>query len=140
MLKAQFDITTEIRKLKQAAFSKAHKAVKVFEYHAEIAVNQARTQGSYKDRTGNLRHSIAWRVEDKLNRQLKLFVENYSDEVKQAVNQSFDEAKQLHKDINLTIVAGMMYARFVEDKGYDVLTVFLPDKSELQNDLKRVLK
>ena len=139
MLKPEFDISKEVRKLKRVTFKDLQKATKVFEWHAEATINKARDQGDYTDRTGNLRHSLAWRVSDKINRQLKLFVPKYNEETQAAVNQAFDEVKPYQKEINMTIVAGMQYARYVEDKGYTVLTSFLPDPREIENDLKKVL-
>ena len=103
----------------------------------EGSVNHAREHGTYKDRTSNLRNSIG-------------YVIAYNGEIieygfKRSAGITDKEAfladyKIGDSGFDLIIVAGMNYARHVENKGYDVLSStekYL--KREVQAKIKRIL-
>lgn len=94
----------------------------------EQFVKEARENGAYKDRTGNLRNSIGY-VILKDGQQL---VDNFGKVVKITAgkDEGVKKAKSLVKQIVekypkgfvLICVAGMEYAAAVESKGFDVIT------------------
>jgi hypothetical protein len=103
----------------------------ILAYAGEVGVNDARTEGSYQDRTGNLRSSTGYVIAD--NGSAKQTSE--FSQVKQGaegVKEGNDFAKgvsirEFTKGKSLIIVAGMSYAGFVSAKGRNVL-----DSSELR--------
>ena len=48
------------KKFKEAEQSMINDIVRVLRYCGEMAVNEARNNGNYKDQTGNLRNSIGY--------------------------------------------------------------------------------
>jgi hypothetical protein len=87
----------------------------------EFIVN-ARHNGTYTDRTGNLRSSIGYVILDN-GKQLFEKFPGSSEEGKDAAKVSLEQAAQgLDKGLVLIVCAGMEYAAAVESKGYDVLT------------------
>lgn len=99
-------------------------AIKVLKYVGEQCVNEMRNRGSYTDRTRNLRGSTGYIiVEDGRIIEQSSFtpVKNGTDEGPHK-GQSF--AKELAgtypKGLVLIVVAGMNYAAYVQDKGYNV--------------------
>lgn len=96
----------------------------------EEFVNQARTIGTYTDRTGNLRVSIGYVV--LMNGDVR---SKGGGETKG--NEFIDWAKQEFKEgLVLVGFAGMEYAAAVEPKGYDVITNAVP----LAEAMKRALE
>jgi len=91
----------------------------------EQFITDARNNGSYTDRTGNLRSSIGYVV--LLNGQQYAGggftqVKQGSTGIQTGIN-ILEEAKQrFPTGMVLIVVAGMSYAAAVESKGYDVLT------------------
>lgn len=99
----------------------------------EKVCNQARSTESYKDQTGNLRSSIGYIiVKDGKALQKSDFkkvfgnVKSKEDGSKIGKNYSKEIAQRFHTGLALIVVAGMKYASYVSNKGYDVL-----DSSEL---------
>lgn len=90
----------------------------------EKCINEARSRGSYTDRTGNLRSSIGYVVVwDGVVVGQKV-VEPVLNGAKAAdASRAFLSALAAqHKDRNcLIVVAGKEYAAYVQNKGYDVL-------------------
>ena len=82
----------------------------------ELCIAEARTSGSYTDRTGNLRNSVGYvvLVDGKTERQANINALN--------AKQVNDLAPKYRSGIVLIVVAGMKYAAYVEAKGYNVLT------------------
>lgn len=107
----------------------------------EECVAIAREQGTYNDRTGNLRNSIGYvlmRNGDIINQN---FEERVASKVVDAANgkgilegQALAQelAKRFSNGYALIVVAGMHYAYYVETRGYDVL-----DSAE-RNAMQRV--
>lgn len=107
----------------------------------EGSVNHAREHGTYKDRTSNLRNSIG-------------YVIAYNGEIIEygfKKSAGITDKKAFHADykiqemigdsgFDLIIVAGLNYARPVENRGYDVLSStekYL--KREVQTKIRRIL-
>jgi hypothetical protein len=91
----------------------------------EQFITDARNNGSYTDRTGNLRSSIGYVV---LRNGQQYSASGFT-QVKQGSTgiqtamSLLEEAKQrFPTGLVLIVVAGMHYAAAVESKGYDVLT------------------
>lgn len=104
----------------------------------EVAVNAARERGSYTDRTGNLRSSTGYILardgEVHTSSSFAKIIGGFNpknvplDGDEQGRTLAEGLAKELSKDgFALIVVAGMEYASYVSDKGYDVL-----DSAELE--------
>lgn len=95
-------------------------------YLGEMCVNEARTMGSYTDRTGNLRSSVGYGV---FKDGVELGVGGF-EQVNNA-NEGMGEGRSLLRKIageqpkgsySLVVVAGMNYGVYVEARGYNVLS------------------
>ena len=90
----------------------------------EKCVNEARKKHSYTDRTGNLTSSIGYviAVDGQVIRQggFERFKDG-DDGVKSGPGLASEIATQTSKGIALIVVAGMNYARYVADRGKNVL-------------------
>jgi hypothetical protein len=88
----------------------------------EQFVVNARNEGSYKDRTGNLRSSVGYVILKDGN----VISDNFRGKAKQGVSQAQkvadDVARKYPRGYVLIGVAGMDYAAAVESRGYDVIT------------------
>lgn len=110
---------------------KVHNAiVTTMQYIGEECVRIAREQGSYKDRTGNLRNSIGYVILRNGDIIQKNFESRIASKVVDAANakgalegeaMANELAKKFTKGYALLVVAGMHYAYYVETRGYDVL-------------------
>lgn len=96
------------------------KALRILRYCAEAAINEARTAGSYRDVTGNLRASKGYAII--LNG--RIVEENFT-----GASVGISNGKSLAQTlvsqqpaIALVVVAGMKYASQVESRGKNVLT------------------
>lgn len=109
------------------------KAVRILQRAGELAVNEARSTvkaQDWMDRTGNLRSSIGYVIaEDGVPIHTSTFervdgpdrgkaTENGSDTGRSYATRLASETKGLA----LVVVAGMRYAVYVADKGYNVLS------------------
>jgi hypothetical protein len=97
----------------------------------EKFVNQARLEGNYTDRTGNLRSSIGYVV----LRNGQEFGSNYEGKASGVARakEFISEIKQeFDKGWVLIGVAGMKYAAYVEAKNYDVITGSVPSESIIE--------
>nr|DAS17161.1 MAG TPA: hypothetical protein [Caudoviricetes sp.] len=82
----------------------------------ERCITEARDNGSYTDRTGNLRNSVGYMV-------LLDGVEQSQSNINKLNRKQFDTIKAKYpKGLVLIVVAGMNYAAYVEAKGYNVLS------------------
>lgn len=96
------------------------KFIRVLRYCAEAAINEARTNGSYRDVTANLRSSVGY----SLILDGKIVEENYTGN-SEGVSKGKSLARELvsqQPEIAIVIVAGMSYAAQVESRGKNVLT------------------
>lgn len=101
-------------------------------YIAEKVLNVARSTNSYTDRTGNLRSSIGYViVEDGNIVDMSTFnvVKSGSTGSDTGAEYAQRLVRKYRKGIVLIMCAGMNYAAYVADKGYDVI-----DSAELLND------
>ena len=90
----------------------------------EKCVNEARKKHDYTDRTGNLTSSIGYviAVDGQVIRQSSFEkVKRGDDGVKRGPDMAREIAAQTPKGIALIVVAGMNYARYVADRGKNVL-------------------
>jgi hypothetical protein len=108
---------------KRAGFERA--AVSGLQRIGEEFVNNARSNDTYKDQTGNLRSSIGYVI---LKDGAQVFGSGF-EQVKKGVEGTKsgpalieDLAIRYARGYVLIVVAGMDYALAVETKGYDVLT------------------
>lgn len=82
----------------------------------ERCITEARDNGSYTDRTGNLRNSVGYVV-------LLNGIEQSQSNISKLNHKQIEEIKAKYpKDLVLIVVAGMNYASYVEAKGYNVLS------------------
>lgn len=87
----------------------------------ERVVKYAREHGSYTDRTGNLRNSIGY-VVIQYGRVVKDGFESSEPQTK-ARTIALDTARSLDGNKTYLVwVAGMEYAKYVEAKGFDVIS------------------
>ena len=106
----------------------------------EQFVIDARSTNTYKDQTGNLRHSIGYLV----LKDGQTIIGNFdADGV--GSNRAKAVTKELANDFKtgyaLIVVAGMNYAAYVEAKGYDVITgSSLTAETELKRALNKIRK
>ena len=100
--------------------------VKMLCYVGEQCLKEARENGSYMDRTGNLRSSIGYAVV----RDGVVVRRGYGGRTKnvtegEAEGKAFLSSrinKTAKKGLVLIVTAGMNYAEYVEARGYNVLT------------------
>lgn len=96
------------------------------------AIRNGRGKKNYKDRTGNLRSSIGYVIIENGNVvDISHFgrKRNKKDGEEAGKRLALELAKQYTKGYALIVVAGMEYAAYVANKGYDVL-----DSAELLAD------
>lgn len=96
----------------------------IFCIAGELCVTKARNEGSYKDRTGNLRSSIGYTVTDNGKVIKKGGLQTVGSGSQGATEGSRfmqELINQNKKGIVLIVCAGMNYSLRVEAKGYDVL-------------------
>lgn len=101
----------------------------------EEFIKNARENGTYKDRTGNLRNSIGYVI---LENGVQLFESFPGTKTKgrQKSKKAIEAAKEGLAGVKgfvLIVVAGMEYAAAVESRGRDVLTA---SSKIAENDLK----
>lgn len=119
------DIQKELRSVDIATEQATEKLISTFAYVGEACVREARIKANFIDRTGNLRSSIGYVL--KYNGeivQLSGFTPLHggadgSQQGKAFALQVAERAKG--KGITLIVVAGMEYASYVANRGYDVI-------------------
>jgi len=101
------------------------KIINAMIYVGVSCVNEARTNGSYIDQTGNLRSSIGY-VVMKNGRILQMggfqLVKDGKDGILDGPTFIKSQLFEYSKGIVLLVVAGMNYSAYVEDMGRNVLT------------------
>ena len=136
---AAFSMPVFFRNIDKFVMDKEKQATMGLAYIGEKFVNDARDNGTYEDRTSNLRGSIAYDVV----KNAKSLVSDYSgggkgdEESKNASQKAVDDViveNSLWSDnvIWLIGVAGMEYASAVESKKYDVITASAPEESDIK--------
>lgn len=116
------------RKFKEAQETMLNNIVRVLRYCGEMAVNEARNNGNYKDQTGNLRNSIGYVIcvngrilDENFNQTAAANQQSTENGLKIGRDLALQIAKEI-PDIALIVVAGMKYASHVESRGINVLT------------------
>ena len=114
--------------LKKAETHYTNQIVRVLRIVGEKAVNEAKANGNYQDRTANLRNSIGYVIaingniiDENFNASANGTEPNKEDPIKYGKNLAYEVVKN-YGDIVLIVVSGMKYGAFVESKGYNVLT------------------
>lgn len=106
------------------------KAIRILNRAGQLAVNEAREAGNWTDRTGNLRSSIGYIIcEDgqpvyesefqRVNGPDREGTDPHGEEIGKAYALSLAAST---KGLALVVVAGMSYAVYVADRGYNVLS------------------
>lgn len=98
---------------------------RIMQFVGESGLKQSRENGSFQDRTGNLRSSESYSIVEDGNIINESSSERFLDGAEGvSAGKSFrsELAVQHGKGITLIMVAGMDYAGEVESRGYDVLT------------------
>lgn len=97
------------------------RVIKAFSYVGEACLIEARTNGNYTDRTGNLRNSIGYVVlKDGKTEKESVFSEK---EGGTKGEQFLSKLKKQYKTgVVLIVSAGMKYAASVEARNYNVIT------------------
>lgn len=99
--------------------------IRNLQYIGERCLNKARETDSYKDRTGNLRSSLGYVIvrDGKIVGKSRFeIVKNGDLGKKSGLQYAKEVARQFPEGIALIVVAGMNYASYVADRGYDVIT------------------
>ncbi|SFS30783.1 hypothetical protein [Lutibacter maritimus] len=114
-----------------------NKFLEILQYLGEKFVNEARSNDTYKDRTGNLRSSIGYII----LKDGKIIESNFSGK-KVGKNKGAEIANEIKTEYPdgyvLIGVAGMNYAAAVEAKGFDVITGAAPEVELLKSILSEI--
>lgn len=138
----------EVHNAFQAWHLRIHRATIVtLQYIGERCVAQARENGSYQDRTGNLRNSVGYVIVAHGSIVSQNFAERVNGKVASEVNgmqEGIKVAEELAKGVGrgyaLIVVAGMHYAMYVESRNYDVLDSAERLAEQIVPDMLRQLK
>lgn len=109
-----------VEKLRNYIEQDAQNIITVLHRIGQEAVNWARMNGSYKDRTGNLRNSIGYIIYE--NGQEIGFAGNAPAARNKSIIEMLAKDKIPKSGHALIVFAGMEYGIYVEAKGYTVLT------------------
>lgn len=128
------------RVLSNAIEEKRAAIIQTLLFIGESCVNDARLNGSYTDRTGNLRSSIGYRVIDNGTVVGSGGFKRVKDGEQGASKGSryIDAITERYANFSglvLVVVAGMNYASYVADRGYNVLQSAELVAEGLVNDL-----
>lgn len=131
-----FMIAARIKRLKQAI-------IKDLSHVGERVRNEAIENGSYTDRTSNLRSSVGYIIVADGNIVYESSFGRPEQATEEGRNAGLEYARSIAmefpNDIVLIVVAGMKYAKYVSARGYDVLdsAELLAEKliSQLKNQL-----
>lgn len=125
MITPQFTPADIERMLKEKIAKYEEKIVRILRIIGEKCINEARTNGSYQDQTGNLRSSIGYvvlqdgKAIEKGGFKLTKSGGNGQTEGEAFINKVIS---QYPKGFVLVVVAGMKYAAYVEARNYNVLS------------------
>lgn len=129
MITPQFN-SNDIERILREKIEKYHqKVIRILRFVGEMCINEARTNGSYQDQTGNLRSSIGYIVlKDGKPIEKGGFAPTERGTKKGKDGQKEGEVfinkviSQYPKGFVLVVVAGMKYASYVEARNYNVLS------------------
>tara|TARA_Y100001963_G_C6730766_1_gene423785 strand:+ start:799 stop:1242 length:444 start_codon:yes stop_codon:yes gene_type:complete len=112
--------------------------LEALQYAGEEFVNNARMNGAYTDRTGNLRASIGYVI----LKDGKEIYSSFPGETEQGPKVARRESKRIvldevsqtdYRGYVLVGIAGMQYAAAVESLGYDVITGSEPGEYDIKD-------
>ena len=107
----------------------------------EEFVKNARTNGSYTDRSSNLRSSIGYVVLLDGQEQFESFPGNTEEGKKAGRSVASEVSSEFPRGWILVCVAGMQYASLVEARGFSVITnSALIAKEQFQKDIKQLIE
>lgn len=118
---------------------KMKQLISMLQYCGEAAVRYARENGTYRDRTGNLRSSVGYLIVENGQEVTHSDFNTVAEGAEGSANglQYAREVAAAHqKGIVLVVVAGMNYATYVERRGYDVLS---GSQLEAESIIKRLI-
>ena len=129
MITPQFN-SNDIERILREKIEKYHqKVIRILRFVGEMCINEARTNGSYQDQTGNLRSSIGYIVlKDGKPIEKGGFAPTERGTKKGKDGQKEGEVfinkviSQYPRGFVLVVVAGMKYASYVEARNYNVLS------------------
>lgn len=98
------------------------------------AINKAKQEGSYTDRTGNLRNSVGFLIADEGEIVDSMFGNDVAREYAISILNEFSTS-----DVILMVFAGMNYASYVQAKGYNVLASAELEAEKAINELFNML-
>lgn len=142
MIKATFKISDIKAFVEQSIINSQTAYINVLKFVGEGFIRDARINGNYEDRTGNLRSSIGYVIlQDGKQIDLNFQLADRGTDKVTGIDQGKLFAEQVvleyPKGIVLICVAGMDYAYYVETKGFDVIT---GSTIELETRLKALLE
>ncbi len=126
-LRAMFGIKEVAKVFDNFAKEQDEKDLKVLQYAGENFVNNARSNDTYNDQTGNLRSSIGYIILNNgrvvhQNFKLSRSGDDRESGKVEAMNYASELASKYPQGWVLIGFAGMNYAAAVESRGYDVIT------------------
>lgn len=125
-MRAAFTMGSVLQRINDFAERRIKGIVTMLSYVGDEFVRIARTEGDYRDRTGNLRNSIGFSIViegDVVQRQQGGRGISPSAEAKQFMDEIVSRIKKEHPHgAVLVCVAGMDYAYWVEKKDYEVIS------------------
>lgn len=137
-IKALFSSNTISQVLEQFKSDVEDKLLETLQYVGEEFVNKARSNNTYRDRTGNLRSSIGYII----LLDGKVIDSNFEGKSASGKSKGKDVAKEVGSEYTegyvLIGVAGMNYAAYVEAKGFDVITGAAPEAELLKSILNEI--
>ena len=141
MIKLKINEAEINKRLTEAAKSRLDNIVRILRVIGEQAVNYAKINGNYQDRTANLRNSIGYVIvldgviiDELFEKTIQPKEVSKENPIKTGRDLAYQlaEGKQ---GLYLIVVAGMSYASYVTSKGFDVLISSEREARKLVNEL-----
>lgn len=141
MIKLKINEAEINKRLTEAAKSRLDNIVRILRVIGEQAVNYAKINGNYQDRTANLRNSIGYVIvldgviiDELFEKTIQPKEVSKENPIKTGRDLAYQlaEGKQ---GLSLIVVAGMSYASYVTSKGFDVLISSVREARKLVNEL-----
>ena len=107
----------------------------------EYLCQHAQNNGDYKDVTGTLRSSFAFRMYDNGKIVADHFANNISTDKPQTEDpqmlavDALEENSPAGNGISIVLVAGAKYSKFVEDKGYNVMHLTIEEAKKIIEEI-----
>ncbi len=138
-MKPLYNISEVNRNIDKFSNNKIRLSIEALAYIGEKFINDSRRNGSYTDRTGNLRSSIGYVIAINGKIQDEKVSGNKPTGRAEAMNFANEIVSNYNKGLVLVGFAGMEYAAYVESKGYDVISNSTPAANTLLTELRRYL-